>query len=337
MRQNTIICYLCILITLSLTSLGLAKQAKKQHKTWIDPDVARNEDPDFSIQGEYGSTEIGAVAGVQVIANGNGSFEAYLLQDGLPGIGWTREKKRTLLKGDRDGDKTVLKSADKKIVATISDGKLAITGADLKTALLPRIERTSPTLDAKAPAGAIILFDGNSTDKWDNGKLENGCLAASGCTTKQLFCNYTIHLEFRTPYKPTARGQRRGNSGIYYGGRWETQVLDSFGLEIRDDYCGGIYSIAKPILNMCLPPLSWQTYDANFSAAKFDAAGKRTAWPRITVKLNGVVVHDNLELTKNLTTSAPIKGALDKPEGPIYLQNHGNPVFFRNIWLVPSK
>jgi len=337
MKQNSIICHLCILITLSLTSLCLAGKAKKQNKTWINPDTARREDPDFSIQGEYGSTEIGAVAGVQVIAMGNGSFEAYLLQDGLPGLGWTREKKRTLLKGARDGDKVTLKSANKKIVATISDGKLAVTGADLKTAPLPRIERVSPTLGAKAPAGAIILFDGSSADKWDKGKLENGCLAASGCTTKQLFSDYTVHLEFRTPYKPTARGQRRGNSGIYYGGRWETQVLDSFGLEGRDNECGGIYSISKPILNMCLPPLSWQSYDVNFSAAKFDAAGKRTAWPRITVKLNGVVVHDNLELAKDLTTSAPSRGPLNKPEGPIFLQNHGNPVFFRNIWLIPGK
>jgi hypothetical protein len=88
---------------------------------------------------------------------------------------------------------------------------------------------------------------------------------------------------------------------------------------------------------MCLPPLAWQTYDVDFKAATFDAAGKRTAWPRITVKLNGVLVHENLELSKDYTTSAPITGPLVSPEGPVHLQNHKNPVVFRNIWLIEGK
>jgi hypothetical protein len=88
---------------------------------------------------------------------------------------------------------------------------------------------------------------------------------------------------------------------------------------------------------MCLPPLAWQTYDVDFKAAKFDTSGKQTAWPRITVKLNGVLVHEDLELAKNLTTSAPLKGPLKDPKGPVHLQNHNNPVVFRNIWVVPGK
>jgi len=164
----------------------------------------------------------------------------------------------------------------------------------------------------------------------------NGDLLANGCTSKQHFKGYTLHLEFRTPYKPTASGQKRGNSGIYHSGRWETQILDSFGLDGKDNQCGGIYSISSPRLNMCLPPLSWQTYDVVFTAATFDAQGKRTTWPRITVKLNGVLVHDNLELAKNLTASAPVTGPLTHPKGPIVLQNHDNPVLFRNIWVIPQ-
>ena len=136
---------------------------------------------------------------------------------------------------------------------------------------------------------------------------------------------------------PKARGQGGGNSGVYYAGRWETQILDSFGLDSRDNHCGGIYSISKPRFNMCLPPLTWQTYDVDFTAAKFDAEGKRTAWPRITVKLNGVLVHEDLELNKDFTTSAPITHPLDAPEGPVFLQNHNNPVVFRNIWILPRK
>lgn len=88
--------------------------------------------------------------------------------------------------------------------------------------------------------------------------------------------------------------------------------------------------------NTCLPPLTWQTYDVAFTAAQFDAGGKRTAWPRITVKLNGVLVHENLELPKDFTTSAPIHQPLQAPDGPVFLQNHSNPVVFRNIWIIPG-
>ena len=332
------ISFLCCLATWFTLVTGLLQGADKvEHKTWTDPQVALREDPDFGIQGEYGSLEPGAKWGVQVVALGDGHFDAYVLQGGLPGLGWTREKSRTQLKGKREGADILLEDADKSLAATIRDGKFELKTGGCKVELLPRVERRSETLGAKPLPGAVVLFDGRSADHWENGKVENRLLQATGCTSKQRFANYTLHLEFRIPYKPTARGQQRGNSGVYHSGRWETQILDSFGLEGRDNDCGGIYSISKPRLNMSLPPLAWQTYDVNFTAAKFDATGKRTAWPRITVKLNGVLVHENLELAKDFTTSAPITKPLDGPEGPIYLQNHGNPVVFRNIWIVPGK
>ena len=272
-----------------------------------------------------------------MVALGGGRFDAYLLQDGLPGLGWTRGKSRVVLKGIREGDQVVLTSADKKTSAMIRGGKLLLTGEDGKKSTLPRIERASATLGAKPPQDAVILFDGSSAEMWENVKSEKGFLLATGCTSKRRFGGYTLHLEFRTPYMPVARGQGRGNSGVYHSGRWETQILDSFGLEGEENECGGIYSISKPRLNMCLPPLSWQTYDVDFTAATFDADGKRTAWPRITVKLNGVLVHEDLELAKEFTTSAPITQPLTTPEGPVYLQDHTNPVVFRNIWIVPHQ
>ncbi len=143
-----------------------------------------------------------------------------------------------------------------------------------------------------------------------------------------------MHLEFKLPYMPAARGQARGNSGCYLQGRYEVQILDSFGLEGKNNECGGIYEIKDPDVNMCLPPLAWQTYDIDYTAARYDASGGKTANARITVSHNGVVIHDNVELPR-ATRAAPVK---EGPEpGPIYLQDHGNPVRFRNIWVVEKR
>ena len=334
---------LAVLILVSMAVCS-AEAARVKHKAWTDPVKAAKEDPDFLIQGEYGSAKPGAEYGVQVVALGKGEFDAYVHKGGLPGLGWTRQKSKEQLRGKRqccqihfEPFATKKKPTVIKYKAYICCGKFTLTCPDGKQVVLPRIERKSPTLGAKPPKGAIVLFDGSSAKHWKNGKVENGYLKATGATSKQVFTDYSLHLEFRTPYMPTARGQGRGNSGIYHSGRWETQVLDSFGLSGRDNEAGGIYSISKPRLNMCLPPLAWQTYDVDFTAAKFDADGKRTAWPRITVRLNGVLVHKDLELPKNFTTAAPIKSELVNGEGPVYLQDHTNPVVYRNIWVTTPK
>ncbi len=316
-------------LSLFLTLLPAHAEEKKALKAWTDPKAASAEDPNFLIQGEYRDETIGA----QVVALGEGKFDVYLLDGGLPGAGWEPGKSRTKLSG---GQKEIRDKAG-KITATLAEGTLSLTAEDGKTHKLTRTERESPTLGASPPEGAVVLFDGTNADEWVNGRVVDGHLQASNATSKRSFGDYHLHLEFRTPYMPAARGQGRGNSGIYHSGRWETQILDSFGLEGRENETGGIYSVAKPRLNMCLPPLAWQTYDVDFTAAKFDAQGKRLAWPRITVKLNGVTVHEDLELTKDFTASAPINTPLTSPEGPVFLQNHKDPVEFRNIWIVPGK
>lgn len=203
----------------------------------------------------------------------------------------------------------------------------------IKIGELKKIERSSPTLGAKAPAGAIVLFDGTSPDNFEGGRITEDGLLVQGPKSKQTFGSGTLHVEFRTPFMPEARGQGRGNSGCYLQGRYETQVLDSFGLEGKDNECGGIYSIKSPDLNMCFPPLAWQTYDIDFTEARYDG-GKKVEDATMTVKHNGVLIQKDVKLT-HATTAAPVA---EGPEpGPVYLQDHGNPVRYRNIWFLEKK
>ena len=315
-----------IVVVLTLSAIAVAKGP-----AYLDPEKA---DTDFAFQGEYaGSGKLGDQEirfGIQVVALGKGKFHAMSYIGGLPGDGG---KERQLKKGElKDG--TVIFD-DEKGHGELKDKVLSIStkGADLK-AELKKVERKSPTLGQKPPEGAIVLFDGSSADEFKDGKVENGLLVA-GCTSNRKFGSHKVHIEFRLPYQPEDSGQQRGNSGIYLQGRYEVQMLDSFGLEGKDNECGGIYTVKAPDVNMCFPPLSWQTYDIEYHAAKYEN-GKLTASPRITVLHNGVKIHDNVELPGDRgTTAAPVKPG---PEpGPIYLQDHSNPVRYRNIWVVPLE
>lgn len=324
----------CSLLVIGLGLTGQAAKANRADPVWTDPNKAADEDVDFRFQGEYGINKKGQAWAVQVVALGDGRFDGYLLEGGLPGLGWDRKRTRIKLSGVRQGDTVTLASSDGTFKAKISEGCIVVGREGKQIADLPRLIRKSPTLRAKPPEGAVILFDGTDADAWINGRVENGLLPNTDITTKRKFGDYLLHLEFRTPYKPYARGQGRGNSGVYHQGRYETQVLDSFGLEGRMNECGGIYSIAHPRLNMCLPPLTWQTYDVDFTAARFDGNGQVRRHARMTVRLNGVVIHRDQELPRT-TTAAPI-GEITPADGPIYIQHHGNPVYYRNIWIVPK-
>jgi hypothetical protein len=285
--------------------------------------------PNFEFQGEYVGNVGDRQWGAQIVALGDGKFDLVGHRGGLPGEGWKRGDQTTRGKGElKDG---VVEVDGDGWTAKVKDGVMTVLHGTEKSGELKKVERQSPTLGARPPQGAIVLFDGSSPDNFENGQIvEGNLLGASNCVSKHKFGDHSLHVEFRTPFMPKSRGQARGNSGVYVNGRYEVQVLDSFGLEGKNNECGGIYQMAEPAVNMCYPPLSWQTYDIDFTAAKYDDAGKKTANARIMVKHNGVVIHDNVELTKGTPGY--------KPEGPeklgLFLQNHGNPVAFRNLWAV---
>jgi hypothetical protein len=291
----------------------------------LEPDKAG---PDFALQGEYEATPADKL-GVQVIALGGGTFRVCVETGGLPGAGWDGMGKSEI-EGKADAGKLAVSGKGWNV--TLGDGTVtAVEDTTKRTVTLKHVVRQSPTLGAKPPAGAVVLFDGTNTDAWE-GSMDERKLLKYGATTKQKFTNFTIHLEFRLPFKPYGRGQDRGNSGLYFQQRYECQVLDSFGLKGENNECGGIYTIAKPQVNMCFPPLSWQTYDADFTAATF-ADGKKTANAKLTVRHNGVVIHQDLEIPKNTG------GGKDESAEPggLYLQDHGNPTFYRNIWVLEKK
>lgn len=312
--------------------LGIAVSAAvadDDSPTFLSPEEAG---ADYAIQGEY-LGQIDAENGVgrwgaQVIALGDGQFELVGYEGGLPGDGWRRGDRRERAEGTLQGGVTrfvsdAWRAEIRDQVMTVFDERGASRGT------MKRVVRESPTLGAAPPEGAIVLFDGSTAEHFDGGKMTADNWLQSECSSKRRLGDHKLHLEFRTPFKPFARGQARGNSGVYVQSRYELQVLDSFGLEGENNECGGIYSIAKPKVNMCLPPLTWQTYDIDFTAARYEN-GQKVKNARITIVHNGVKIMDDIELPHDTP------GRLQEGPGPapLYLQGHGNPVVYRNIWVV---
>jgi hypothetical protein len=223
-------------------------------------------------------------------------------------------------------------------------GHVARGGETIGTLSLHRVIRRSPALGAEPPEHAIVLFDGTSLDafvhrggrpcRWTLLEEEKAMEIApgkGGVITKRTFTDHKLHIEFRLPFEPAKRGQGRGNSGVYLQGRYEVQVLDSYGLEGRSNECGGVYGVDKPRVNMCAPPLQWQTYDITFRAPRFDEKGKKTEDARMTVVHNGVAIHS--DVTVPHPTTACWDRNITKPGG-LHVQDHGHRVRYRNIWAV---
>jgi hypothetical protein len=316
----------------TMTDARQDKGKKEPPPTFTDPEQAGL---DYRFQGEY----VGTVGGkdklaAQVIARGDGNFEIVFLPGGLPGEGWDGKTKHKAAAKHRP-DKTPRPVAD----VTSKDGWSGMiivlpksSNISGKTPQgdefnLVHVERKSKTLGAPPPKGAIVLFDhSKELDEWKNGKLSEDGFLLKNATTKKTFRDFTLHIEFRLPFMPKSKGQGRANSGVHPQGRDEIQVLDSFGLDSKKDDCAAIYGETAPSINMNYPPLTWQTYDVVYKAARFDNDGKVLAQPRITLYHNGVKVHDDVE----------IKAKANPKPGPLHMSEHGNPVVYRNIWIVPE-
>ena len=201
-----------------------------------------------------------------------------------------------------------------------------------------------PAVAADRPNDAIVLFDGKDFSHWTTGgdkeigwKIADGEMTivpkSGSIMTKQNFTDFKMHVEFKTPQlPPEVKGQGRGNSGVYIQRRYEVQILDSYGLEPKKNECASIYTFKAPDKNVCKKPGEWQSYDITFHAARYEGQ-KKLKNARISLVHNGVLVHDDAEVPNK--TGA---GQQEGPEpGPILLQEHGNVVSFRNIWIVPLQ
>ena len=250
----------------------------------------------------------------------------------------------------RDGSRLVVPEHP-NWVATIENGVIRgrTTLPEAAHVRLVHLVRLSPNLGARPPEGSVVLFDGTGLAGWERRdpkqretpvgwKVDDGVVEVVPGTgdimTKKNFTDFQLHIEFRSPFMPEARGQERGNSGVYLQGRYEVQVLDSYGLKGEDNECGGIYKVSAPRVNMCAPPGQWQSYDVEFHAPRFGVDGAKLKDARVTVVHNGVVIH------KDLTIPGPTGGAIDESvqmPGPLLLQDHGNLVQYRNIWIYELK
>jgi hypothetical protein len=209
----------------------------------------------------------------------------------------------------------------------------------------PAVTETQPAPVPKVD-GLVVLFSGKPEEvaaNWRKNmstqdavwKVKDGALQSGGgdIVSKQDFTDFQLHVEFKIPFEPGSKDQGRGNSGVGLQSHYEIQVLNSYGYAVpgKGD-CGAVYSQYAPLVNASRPPENWQTYDITFRAPRFGADGKLSEKARVSVIQNGITVQNNQEI--NGPTGIGGDRPLDKP-GPIYLQDHGHAVQFRNVWVLP--
>jgi hypothetical protein len=348
----------------ALVLLGLAGAVPTLHSQHFDEPSVMNQpytqlvqDPYFGdYEGTYLPSDTPAAQGApsavpadaKVVAEGNRHYRVALRARPLDAAEWPLAVE---LGARLEGERLVVSgsSGGHEWEGQIAKGTLKINKRGYGGLFeLNRVVKKSPREGAKPPANAIVMLacepgQKPNLNQWKEAgwvTTEEGImhknpgqgprpdLPRRDLYSKREFRNVQLHVEFRVPYEPDLREQARGNSGVILADRYEVQVLDSYGLLAGTGDCGAIYGVAPPRVNAAFPPLSWQTYDITFYAPKMDG-NKMVRPPRLTVLWNGVKVHEN-------QTSPTPTGDAQRPNagsGPLRIQDHGNLVFYRNIWL----
>lgn len=313
----------------------LERPSRDTSEVYTDPTSA---DSDFDFVGEYRGFEWTTATGrssrsisLQINAVGDGRFVATKMFGGTPAEPSTSNTP-IALEGVRASGRVELIGPRFRYIV---NGQYGYVINDRNTVIgkLERSGRMSPTIGRPAPEGAVVLFDGAASESLKNPRITEDGLLKAGTETADPWGDFQMHIEFRLPYKPRAFGQHRGNSGVYIQSRYEVQILDSFGWIPAFNDCSSLYRTKRPDRNATLPPLTWQTYDIDFRAARFNDAGEKTSPARLTVWLNGVTTHDDF--------AVPNKTGAGQKEGPqplpIKFQDHRNPVVFRNMWIASGS
>ena len=330
-KRLMFICFFQIaLIAIPMLGSTIVAQNKEKGPAYTSPPA---KDMSFPLMGEFmGSVTSDdgkkQIVGLQIRSIGNDQFDAVAYYGGLPGQPKFNPEPIQMI-GKRSGEFVVLSGGPWAIFVENNQCRLVDLQGKSR-GQLKRVKRRSPTMHSPAPEGAVILFDGTGTDQFTTAEKTSDDLLMEGADVKPMFQDFNLHVEFRLPYMPYADGQQRGNSGLYLQSRYECQVLDSFALIPKIDGLGALYRFRPPAINMCFPPLVWQTYDVQFTAPRWNADGSKARNATITSWINGVKVQDNVSL--------PNKTGAGKIEEPLLLptrfQDHGDPVRFRNIWVV---
>lgn len=201
-----------------------------------------------------------------------------------------------------------------------------------------------PEDGAAPPSDAIVLFDGTDLSAWQGGDGEAAWVVADGAftvapgagniRTRRAFGDVQLHIEWRTPAEIAGEGQERGNSGVFLMERYEVQVLDSYdNRTYSNGQAGSIYKQSIPAVNASRPPGAWQSYDIVFTAPRFDAGGNVVAPAAMTVFHNGVLIQNHFELRGPTVNIGEPAYQAHAERLPLMLQDHGNPVSFRNVWV----
>lgn len=228
----------------------------------------------------------------------------------------------------------------------------ALAGSETKNWAVHDMDRPRPPIITPGedaihgpPSDAIVLFDGSNLDQWRSGgaeakwTVEDGIVTvakkAGAIETRRAFGDCQLHLEWSAPMNYNHKhGQSRGNSGVFFMGRYEVQVLDSYKNDTYPDgQTGSLYGQYPPLVNASRKPGEWQVYDIIFRRPRFDAAGAVVQPATVTLLHNGVLVQDHVALLGATAHKVKAKYAAHPDKRPIRLQDHGDPVRYRNIWL----